>query len=214
MEKKQKLKLSDIWYYYKGYIAVGIVIVFAIAYTLYNGATSVKSDFLIECISDIGFDYDAAYSLADGLSLSGAVPDLNDDGKCVADLKTYQTGLSGNQNIDPQMAQITQLRMAVGEGAIIISDKKVFEVYDSYQMFKDISAIADEYGFDDNSVVKSSDGKVVGISITNSQWLKQNNIKCDGLYAALRVMNADNSNNQTLKKQFDSAEDILKYIIK
>ena len=112
------------------------------------------------------------------------------------------------------MAQITQLRMAVGEGAIIISDKKVFEVYDSYQMFKDISAIADEYGFDDNSVVKSSDGKVVGISITNSQWLKQNNIKCDGLYAALRVMNADNSNNQTLKKQFDSAEDILKYIIK
>ena len=214
MEKKQKLKITDIWYYYKGYVAIVLVVVLAIGYTVFNKVTEVKDDFLIECISDIGFDYDAAYTLADSLEQSGAVPDINGDGNVQVNVATYQTGLSGNKNIDPQIAQVAQLRMAVGEGAIIIADKKVFEVYDRYEMFKDISSIADELGIDESKVVKSSDGKVVGIGITDSKWLAESGVKYDGLYAALRVMNADNADDESLAAQFAAAEDILKYIIK
>ncbi len=214
MEKKQKLKLSDIWYYYKGYVAIGLIVVLAIGYTVFNKVTEVKDDFLIECISDIGFDYDAAYTLADSLEQSGAVPDINGDGNVRVNVATYQTGLSGNKNIDPQIAQVAQLRMAVGEGAIIIADKKVFEVYDRYEMFKDILSIADEFGIDESKIVKSSDGKVVGIGITDSKWLADDGVKYDGLYAALRVMNADNADDKSLAAQFAAAEDILKYIIR
>ncbi len=214
MKDKQKLKLTDIWYYYKGYVAIGIIVALAIGYTVFNKATEIKNDILIECISDIGFDYDAAYTLANSLEQSGAVPDTNGDGNVKVTVSTYQTGLSGIQKIDPQIAQVAQLRMAVGEGAIIIADKKVFEVYDSYNMFKDISPIANLFGIDKSKVVTSSDGKIIGIDITNSKWLADNGVKCNGLYAALRVINEDNASDKRLAAQFDAAQDILKYIVR
>ena len=214
MEKKQKLKLSDIWYYYKVHFIVILIVIALIAYTVYNKVTQINDDFLIECMSDIGFSYDTAGILADSLEQSGVVVDIDGDGIVQVNILTYQTGFSGNQNIDLQMAQVVALRMAMGEGPIIIADKQVFEEYEQHGIFKDISAIANELGIDESRFLRSSDGTVIGISIWDSQWIENNGINCDGLYASLRIINPDLSNNKNLLKQYDAAEDIFKYIVK
>ena len=212
MEKKQKLKLSDIWYYYKGYVLIAVIVIVGIAYTVYTNINEVTTDILIDCASDKCFSAEQARILNDDLNNSGIVPDIDGDGKGIAQINAYQTGTSGDSKVDAQNTEVTQVKMSVGESAIIITDESVINMYAYYDMFKDITHLAQTFGAQD--VIKDVNGKVIAINIDNCQWLARNGIKTDGLYLTLRIPSADLEDDKQLMKQFENAEQVAEYILK
>ena len=211
-DKKYKLTLSDIWYYYKIHFFVVLAIIIAIVYTVYTSVTRVEPDFTIDCLSDSGITYEDADELGILLGDSGKVSDNDGDGQVYVKVSNYPTGLSSPTG-DPNYVQVIQLRMAVGETPIILAEPKVFEMYDDSGVFTDITHIADDCAIADEDRILHN-GAVIGIKIDNCALFEQNGFASKDLYLSLRTPTAAISKNDELLKSFDNADAVAKYIIK
>ena len=210
-DKRYKLTLSDIWYYYKVHFFVALAIIIAIVYTIYSTVTKVEPDFTIDCFSDTGITYEMSDKLEELISNSGTVDDIDGDGIVSTSISAFPTGLS-SPNGDPNYIQVIQLRMAVGESAIIMAEPRVFDMYDESGVFMDITHIADECNIpaEDRLIY---DGKVLGIKADNSPLFRNNGISSTDLFISLRTPTLDISKKEELMKSFGYAEDVVKYIL-
>ena len=64
-----------------------------IAYTVYDKVTYIKPDFEIDAVTDCGFSYNSADTIANSLASSGALDDINGDGKIKASVSYYTAAL-------------------------------------------------------------------------------------------------------------------------
>jgi hypothetical protein len=210
-DKRYKLTLSDIWYYYKVHFFVALAIIIAIVYTIYSTVTKVEPDFTIDCFSDTGITYEMSDKLEELISNSGTVDDIDGDGIVFTSISAFPTGLS-SPNGDPNYIQVIQLRMAVGESAIIMAEPRVFDMYDESGVFMDITHIADECNIpvEDRLIY---DGKVLGIRADNSPLFRNNGFISTDLFISLRTPTMDISKKEELMKSFGYAEDVVKYIL-
>ena len=211
-DKRYKLTLSDIWYYYKIHFFVAMAIIIAIVYTVYSTVTKVEPDFTIDCFSDTGITYEMTDKLEELINSSGTVADVDGDEAVVTGVSSFPTGLS-SPNGDPNYIQVIQLRMAVGESPIIMAEPRVFEMYDASGVFMDITHIADECNIPDQDRL-IFDGKVLGIRVDNSKLFANNGFTSTDLFISLRTPTYDIQKNEALMKAFGYAEDVAKYIIK
>lgn len=214
-EEKQK-KWENYWYYYKWHTIVGIVALLVIVYTVYDKVTYIKPDFEIDAVTDCGFSYNSADTIANSLASSGALDDINGDGKIKASVSYYTAGYSGeaSKQADPSMMQIVQLRMAVGESPIILTDSTVAKVYEDQGVFADITDLADRLGIANEDRLASKDGKVIGINIAESAAFADTGIQTGELYLTLRNPTNDIKKNKKAMKEFENAEKIAEYLIK
>lgn len=210
-DKRYKLTLSDIWYYYKVHFFVALAIIIAIAYTVYSTVTKVEPDFTIDCFSDTGITYEMSDKLSELISNSGTVSDTDDDGRVSTDISVFPTGLS-SPNGDPNYIQVIQLRMAVGESPVIMAEPRVFDMYDESGVFADISHVADEYNIPNEDRIVYAD-KVIGIRVDNSPLFTANGLASTDLFIALRTPTNAIKKNEALMKSFGYAEDVAKYIL-
>ncbi len=213
--EKQK-KWENYWYYYKWHTIVGIIAALVIAYTIYDKVTYVKPDFEIDAVTDCGFSYNSADTVENNLVSSGALDDINGDGKIKASVSYYTAGYSdeASKQADPSMMQIVQLRMAVGESPIILTDAAVTKVYEDQGVFTDITDLADRLGIADEKRLMSKDGKVIGINVAESTAFADTGIQTGELYLTLRAPTNDMKKNKAAMKEFDNAEKIAEYLIK
>ncbi len=210
-DKRHKLTLSDIWYYYKVHFLVALAIVIAIVYTVYTTGTKVEPDFTIDCFSDTGITYEMSDKLSELISNSGTVTDIDGDGKVVTNISNYPTGLS-SPNGDPNYIQVIQLRMAVGESPLIMAEPRVFDMYDESGVFMDITYIADQCNISPEDRI-IYEGKVLGIRSDNSPLFTANSLASSDLFIALRTPSNEIRKNEAAMKSFGCADDVVAYIL-
>ena len=211
MENK-KLKFSDWWHYYKGYVIAAVLIAMAVGYTIFTTVTKQKVDMFIDCITDNCFNAAQCEQLQSDLTISGVIKDIDGDGYGIAQISSFPTGISGAEDVEAQNVEAAQIRMAIGQSPVIITDKSVIDAYEYFEMFKDITHIAQKLGTD--NVVKDKSGNVIAICIDNSNWLNKNGIKTNGLYVTIRIPSADLRMDDMLKAQFENADELVEYIAK
>lgn len=213
--EKQK-KWENYWYYYKWHTIIGIIAALVIAYTVYDKVTYVKPDFEIDAVTDCGFTYNSADMVENSLASSGTLDDINGDGKVKASVSYYTAGYSdeASKQADPSMMQIVQLRMAVGESPIILTDAAVVKVFDDQGVFMDITDLTDRLGIAQENRLISKDGAVIGINVAESTVFADTGIQTGELYLTLRNPTNDMKKNEKAMKQFDSAERIAEYLIR
>lgn len=215
-KEEKKKKWENYWYYYKWHTIIGIIVVMLISYSIYEKVTYVSPDFEIDAITDCGFSYNSAETIENKLVESGALPDINEDGKVSANVNFYTAGYSqeASKQADASMMQIVQLRMAVGESPIILTDEALTKVYEDQGVFTDITEMADKLGITDDDRLLSKDGKVIGINVAASPVFAETGIFTGKLYLTLRTPTNDMKKNKKAMKTFDNAEQIAKYLIK
>ena len=209
MEKK-KLKFSDWWYYYKWYVIGACFVLAAIVITLYINSNKTGTDMYIECASDNCLTVEQARAVAKTLNDSGVIDDVDGDGMGLCKLNTYQTGMNGKN--DAKNAEATQLKMLVGEAAIVFTDENVIKGYENQKTFKNISYLAEK--FPERKVITNESGDVVGICIDDCELFRQNNIRTNGMYLTMRNIPGDLKKDKKLVKMFENADKVAEYILK
>ena len=216
MKEERRKKLENFWYYHKWHVIIGIVALFLIGYTIHEVVTKVNPDLTIDCIMDTGMDYEKIEILTNDLRDNGGITDNNGDGRIKVQIGHYQTGKDpSSASSQGSMSEVVQLRMAVGECSLLLTEPHILNLYAEQDLFEDLTAIADEMNIPEEKRYMSKDGnKVVAINIDDSEFFAKNNIITKDCYAAIRVLNHDQLGNKEKIKQNKNAGTVIKYIIK
>lgn len=214
-KEDRKKKLENFWYYYKWHVIVGIVAVIVAATSIYDAVTKTEPDLTIDCIIDSGIDYTYSGAMAAKLEKSGVVADNNGDGHKSVNVQYYQTGRdTSNLSADGSMTEAVQLRMGVGESAVIVTEPYILDLYGKFDIFYDMTAIADEMNISEQNRYKSADGtKVIAIDLKESKFLKDLGISADDCYICIRVIYEDQKDDQEKINQFENAQLVAKYML-
>ena len=216
MKQETMKKLDNFWFYYKWHVIIGFIATIILIVTIHDAVTRVEPDISIDCILDAGITYGNTEILASDLEASGTVNDNNDDGKIKCQFTLAQTGRDPSAaSADGSMMQVVQLRMAVGESSLIMTEPYILDLYEDYEIFGDLTAIADEMNIPEDRRYMSSDKtKVNAIKIDDAEFLSKNGIKTKDCYVSLRILNINQEKDKEKNKQFENAKNIIKYIIK
>lgn len=215
---KQELskKIDNFWFYYKWHVIVGIFVVIIASVTIYDAVTKIHPDLIIDCVTDSNISHSHTPFITDDLEASGFVKDNNDDGNIAVQMTHTQTGRDPSTvSADGSMMQVVQLRMAVGESSLIITEPYILELYDAHEIFYDLTEIADKMGIPRERRHMSEDGsKVTAINIDNTEFLSKLNIPTKDCFVAVRVLNLNQQDDEEKIKQFENAKEIMEYIAK
>lgn len=215
MKEERRKKLENFWYYYKWHVIIGIVALFLIGYSVYDAVTKIEPDITVDCIMDTGMNYEITDKLTLDLKNNGGVNDNNGDGRIEVHMGHYQTGKDpSSATSQGSMTEVVQLRMAVGDCSLILTEPHILNLYAEQELFEDLTAIADEMNIPEDRRYMSEFGKVIAINIDNSEFLAKNDVITRECYAAIRVLNNDQLDNKEKIKQNENAKSIIKYIIK
>ena len=207
--------LENFWYYYKWHVIVGIIAVTVAATSIYNAVTKIETDFTIDCIIDSGIDYAATGAMAAELEKSGVISDNNGDGNIKANVLHYQNGRdTSNLSTDGSMSEAVQLRMGIGDAAIMVTEPYILDLYEKFDIFHDLTAIADEMNIpEENRYMSSDKSKVIAIDMKNSEFLKSLDLSPTDCYLAVRVLYRDWEDDEEKINQFENAQLVAKYML-
>lgn len=217
MTKEERMKkLDNFWYYYKWHVIIGIFVAVVLFFTIHDAVTNVDPDITIDCIMDSGISYMHTEALESDLEANAGINDNNGDENIKCTIAMAQTGRDpSTASADGSMMQVVQLRMAVGESTIIITEPYILDLYQEHEIFGDMTAIADEMNIPEEKRYMSPDNsKVIAINIDDSEFLKKQGISSTDCFVSLRVLNLDQQNNEQKVKEFENSKEIIKYIIK
>lgn len=214
--EERKKKIENFWYYYKWHVIIGIFVVIIAAYTIHDAVTKVNPDISIDCIIDKGIGYSSTDAIVADLETNGGIADNNQDGNIKVAMTLSQTGRDpSSATAEGSMMEVVQLRMAVGEANIIISEPYILELYEEHDIFDDLTAIADEMNIPQERRYMSYDGtKVIAIKLDNNEFMTKQGLVTEDCYLALRVLNLNQQDDEEKIRQFENAKDVAKYIIK
>lgn len=211
-----KAKWENFWYYYKWHVIIGIFVFIVAATTIYDAVTRVDADISIDCILDHGINSQSAYEMEYILSTNAPVADNNGDGKIKLSVSHCETGRSQSSiSAGGSVVEAVQLKMAVGDSSIIITEPNIVELYESFEIYHDLTDIADEMNIPDDRRYMSFDGtKVIAISMEGTRLASDLGIDAKDCYLFVRVIYNDHKADQTKINQFENAKDLAKYMLK
>ena len=214
--EEKKKKIENFWFYYKWHTIAAIFAAIIIAYTVHDAVTKVNPDLGVDIIMDTGFTYDTAEILSADLETSGIIKDNNGDEKIKSQITILQTGKDPSTvSADGSMMQVVQLRMAVGEASVVITEPYILDLYAELDIFEDLTSIADEMNIPAEKRYMSADGtKVAAINIDGCKFLSDKNIITKDCYISHRALNLDQQKKEEKTKEHSNAEDVIKYILK
>lgn len=200
--KLDEKKLSNFFHYYKIHIIVAIIAVIVLGTTIRGCVTRVDPDFYLTFIGDM-YVTDTEQV---GSNIKSNLPDIKAP---QVDLIALSEKDNGEQAYAMQMKAMAM--MAAGDMDLIITDKINFERYAKQEAFIDLADLAKELGVEkekNKDYIMTLEGKTqegfYGINISDSTWVKEQNIKGKELIASIRI-NA---------KNHDKAVEALKLLIK
>ena len=205
-------KWENFWFYYKVHVIVAIAVAIVAGITIYDKISYVEPDFFIDCFTDGTYiAYDTAEEMGKEIAQEEFFIDINNDGNKRVNINVFSagaedktTGMQGGSAYE-----LMDLKMAVGNSAIVFADKSVLKRYENKGILKDISFIAEKAGMSGDDVYVSADGTLVGIKIDNTEFLKKHKVSGKDLYMALRVA------VPTVDKEMtDLAPSVAEYILK
>ncbi len=209
---KIKYFFKNYWYYYKFYAIGAAFILLLIGFTVYEKVTYVKPDMIIDCISDnMYLSPDNIEAICDYIESSGSLKDINGDENVKVSFGTYSAGATDTAvGIDGGSAyEMAEIKMAVGNSAIIIADKAVIERYEKYNIYKDISAIAKKLDVPQEDRLYSSKGALIGIRFDNRGIMKRLGVSGKEIFLSLRI-----SMDSTDEEMIEQAPSVAEYILK
>ena len=212
MMKKIIYFFKNYWYYYKIYAIIAAFVLFAAGITIYEKVTYEKPDMIIDCLSDNLFlTSDTITAICEDIENSGCLEDINGDEKVKVSLSAYSAGASDTTvGTDGGSAyELMEIKMAVGNSAIIVADKKVLERYEKYNIYQDISDIAQKLGISEEDLYYSSEGAPVGVRLDNRDVFKKQGISCEDVFLAIRVQ-MDSVDEEMIEQAPAVAEYMLK----
>ncbi len=190
MMKKIINFFKNYWYYYKTPAIVVAFILFLIGFIAYERLSFVKPDMIIDCISDnVYFTSNDIENICTNIENSGALQDINGDEKKKTVFNTY-TASASQTSIGTEGGSTIELvgvKMAMGDSAIIVADRKVLEKYEKYNIYQDLSEIANKLYVPEEDRLYSSEGVLVGIRMDNRGIMKKLGIGHKEVFLTLRV---------------------------
>ncbi len=181
---------KNYWYYYKVYVLIGIIVLGAAGFVIYEKASYKKPDMIIDCISDnVLFSPGDTDLICRDIENSENIKDINNDKTIKVAFNTYSAGASDNSlGADGGSAfEIVNIKMAVGNSAIIIADRDVLKRYDRYDIFTDLSDIAQKLNIPEEDRLYSSKGVLAGIRFDNRGIMKKHNLSGSEVFLTLRM---------------------------
>ncbi len=174
------------WDYYKVHTIVTLVIIIAVASTIYGKVTAPKYDLAFCYVGSSIIDEQIEEEIRNGASK--ITPDVNENGESLCDF--YQISFSfDNPNDDFTKAMNTkmQLSLAGDEIYLYILDKSHLEFYATNELkhcpFEPLENwLESDYKFSRYSV----EGKDVAISLEGNQFLEKHGINSSDKYLAMR----------------------------
>ena len=212
MMKKIIYFFKNYWYYYKIYAIIAAFVLFAAGITIYEKVTYEKPDMIIDCISDnLYLSPENIEAICVDIENSGCLEDINGDENVKVSLSAYSAGASDTTvGTDGGSAyELMEIKMAVGNSAIIVADKKVIERYEKYNIYKDISEIAEKLSVPGEDVLHSSNGTLIGIRVDNRGILNKLGLSGKEVFLTLRV-----PMDSTDDKMIEQAPAVAEYMLK
>ena len=211
-----KAKWENFWYYYKWHVIIGIFVFIVAATTIYDAVTRVDPDISIDCILDHGITAQSAYEMEYILTEKAPIADNNGDGKIKLSVSHCETGRSQSSiSAGGSVVEVVQLKMAVGESSIIITEPNIVDLYESFEIYHDLTDIANEMNIPQDRRYMSYDGtKVIAISMEGTSLMSELGLDGKDCYLFVRVIYNDHKADQTKINQFENAKDLAKYMLK
>ena len=164
-------KWENFWYYYKIHVIVGICIAIVAGVTIYDKITYIEDDFLIDCFTDNTYiNYDVAEAMAEEIANDEFFDDLNGDGHKKMSISVFSagaddktTGMQGGSAYE-----LMNVKMAVGNAAMIFADKSVLKRFEKQGIFQDLGPISQSLGMSDENLYILPDGSVAGIKLDSA----------------------------------------------
>ena len=212
MMKKIIKFFKNYWYYYK---TPAIIVAFILLLTgvfVCERLSFVKPDMIIDCISDnLYLSPENIDAICEDIENSGSLKDIDEDEKVKVSLSPYSAGAADTTvgTGGGSAYELMGLRMAVGESAIIIADKKVIEKYEVYGIFKDLSEMADRLSIPEEDRIYYKDGTLVGIRIDNRGIIKRLGIPGKDVFLTLRI-----PTESTDEEMVEQAPNVAEYMLK
>jgi hypothetical protein len=189
--KKDPVKLENFFHYYKIHIIASLAAAVFIFFMIRSCVNQVKYDFCLVIFGEVYAE--------DGLKIEASIKEK------MPEPITPSVQVLPSYDADPQYQYATQMKfmalVAAKEIDVIITNESFFKAHSEQGMYMPLDDIADILGYSDDRYVKSAaiieeseDGepvmgpvKTYGITITDSNFIKENGIYGENLIAAVVV---------------------------
>lgn len=185
------------WMYYKWHTVIAVIAIFGIALGIYQKATEVKYDLnLTYMAQNIVIGKNGEQELIK--ALEPKMSDANGDGE--VHLYINQINITGDEAqayLDVDLRTKHDMEFGNEFSYLYIYDAKEFELIDSSsnldEAYIDVSEWAGDTG---EKAVLSGDGGTYGVSLKDSQIMKQCGIDSDDLYVFIKNDSIDKEKNK------------------
>lgn len=207
-----KKKWENFWYYYKWHTIALIFVIILAGYTIRDAVTKVNYDFNIDIIGSAALPFESTDKISQALEKSGAVADNYSDGKI-----NVLTGLisvpAKGETTDGTQEQVAQVKLAVGESVVIITDERYMKGFSDSGVYGDITSVADKAQIPQDRRYLSPDGKVMGVKLDGCKFFADMGLNTDGLYITKRIANKDAKKDEQKMKEYNNADSVIEYIL-
>ncbi len=203
---------KNYWFYYRIHTIVGAIVLLLIISTIIGIVTRVNPDITVLHIGT-GVFPDGQNAQVTSY-LSEKTPDLNEDGKQVADFQT----LLFNQEVDPQMAFAAMtkadLEFAGGEFTIALVDESIAQRYINMGVFQDLSSYVENLGLSTEQLLYSEDGvQPLLVNIMDTQLVQESGYQGPDLYMGLRIIPRDMERDEKMMARAEASTQLFEELI-
>ncbi len=203
---------KNYWFYYRVHTIVGIIVILLVISTIVGIVTRVNPDIILLHIGTGVFPEDQNVQVES--YLSEKTPDLNEDGRQVADFQT----LLFNEEVDPQMAFASMtkadLEFAGGEFTIALVDESIAQRYINMEVFQDLSNYVEKLGLKPEQLQYSEDGsQPLLVNIMDTRLVQESGYQGPDLYMGLRIIPRDMEKDEEMMARAEASTQLFEELI-
>ena len=211
-------KFTKAWWayfgdYYKWYVIGGGFALFCVAVTLVQCATREEYDLTVTYAGQLVFDEATSVGLEN--AMAQYTDDIDGNGEQSVFFQTLTiSGASGQEQYDYVLQTKLDLELQNERSFIFLFGEEQLNNMLNREYVADLYVPVSEWAPDLGSefpTVAGVDGGLYAVDISNSSFLKNLGINCDGMYAVLRINTWDDEENLAA---YESSIAILQEIVK
>ena len=226
----EKMTWSHFWEYYKFHTIFGILLIITLIYSMLSNK---EPDITVQIVGSSVISQEKVEPKFEE-ALKSVVTDANGDSAIVTDvivknISSYHPAEDkaaegvkiiewDNEptNADRMMIEKITLDLTTGEPALYIIDGSIMEVYMGQGVFAELESLdlpKDAAVIEGESELAPGKTHIYGVSLKDNAFLKAVGIDSTDKYIGVRVVNAGQEKDETLKNNYKNAMAALKYIL-
>lgn len=203
-------KISDFWFFYKGYIIALLIVVLLCVLILKDCSEKIHEDLAVTMLLSNDAKPESSQNIANALEEGGKVPDFNGDGNFKARVNLVTVPYEVKDESDLASQYQANIAIQTDESQLFFIDEDLLEIYEEQELFGDIGDLAE--GLNAQNLYIDENGKAIGISLKGNAFLEDKGIVTETLYACLRN-NEYTEPDEEADKIINASVEILKFIV-